>query len=402
MNVMSKPMPRVRPAAGIIVCVALLLGVGVIMVLASSPYSSLVTYGSVWSVFEHQVAWILLGAVAFIVAAMIPTRVIRKLRYPILAIALALLIAVLAPGIGHSVSGSSRWLAFGPVTIQPSEIMKFAWCVFAADLLARRVGEGWRPRDVLIPLLTLLAVSCALIVKQPDLGTTIVIVSITIAMMVASGLPVPVVLKVTLGLFAIGVVLAFAAPYRRARLLSFIHPFAHEYGSGYQVVQSLISLGTGGVSGVGLGRGSAQWGFLPHAHTDFIFSIIGEQTGLVGTVLVVVLISLLVGMGIRVATTASGRFESLMAVAITCWLAAESLINMGASLGLLPVTGIPLPLVSYGGSSMLVTMAAIGVLLRIAIDSERGLTVIEGGLARGNSRHPVYGIPAREKSFDGR
>ncbi|EQD34179.1 Cell cycle protein, partial [mine drainage metagenome] len=177
---------------------------------------------------------------------------------------------------------------------------------------------------------------------------------------------------------------------------------SHEYGSGYQVVQSLISLGTGGVSGVGLGRGSAQWGFLPHAHTDFIFSIIGEQTGLVGTVLVVVLISLLVGMGIRVATTASGRFESLLAVAITCWLAAESLINMGASLGLLPVTGIPLPLVSYGGSSMLVTMAAIGVLLRIAIDSERGLTVIEGGLARGNSRHPVYGIPAREKSFDGR
>ncbi|EQD53354.1 Cell cycle protein, partial [mine drainage metagenome] len=133
-------------------------------------------------------------------------------------------------------------------------------------------------------------------------------------------------------------------------MLSFIHPFAHEYGSGYQVVQSLISLGTGGVSGVGLGRGSAQWGFLPHAHTDFIFSIIGEQTGLVGTVLVVVLISLLVGMGIRVATTASGRFESLLAVAITCWLAAESLINMGASLGLLPVTGIPLPLVSYGGS----------------------------------------------------
>ncbi|MHB8264047.1 MAG: putative lipid II flippase FtsW [Acidimicrobiales bacterium] len=397
---MSRLMSKVRPSAGIIVCVALLLGVGVVMVLASSPYSSLVTYGSVWSVFEHQVAWILLGVVAFIVAAMMPTRFIRKLRYPMLAIALVLLVAVFAPGMGQSVSGSSRWLAFGPVTIQPSEIMKFAWCVFAADLLARRVGEEWRPRDVMIPLLALLAVSCALIVKQPDLGTTIVIVLITIAMMVASGLPVPVVLKVTLGLFAIGTGLAFAAPYRRARLLSFIHPFAHEYGSGYQVVQSLISLGTGGVSGVGLGRGSAQWGFLPHAHTDFIFSIIGEQAGLVGTVLVVVLIFMLVGMGIRVATAASGRFESLLAVAITCWLAAESLINMGASLGLLPVTGIPLPLVSYGGSSMLVTMAAIGVLLRIAIDSERGLTVIEGGLTRGTSRHPVYGVPAREKSFD--
>ncbi len=384
---------RTRPSLVIVVCVALLLGSGVVMVLASSPYSSLVTYGSVWSVFLRQVIWIAGGVVVAIVALLVPTSALRKLRYVMLGGGFILLLAVLLPGVGQSVSGSSRWIALGPVTIQPSEIMKFAWCVFAADLLTRRTGDGWKAKDVLIPLLGALAVACALIVKQPDLGTTIVIVAMTVAMMTASGLAVSTVVKIVGVMGIIGTGLAFAAPYRRARLLSFIHPFAHAYGSGYQVVQSLVSFGTGGATGVGLGRGSAQWGFLPHAHTDFIFSVVGEQTGLIGTLLIVGLILLLILMGLRIASRATGKFESLLALGITSWLAAESLINMGAALGLLPVTGIPLPFVSYGGSSMLITMAAVGVLLRIARDSERGLRVIDGGKMRVSMNHPVFSTP---------
>ncbi len=384
---------RTRPSLVIVVCVALLLGSGVVMVLASSPYSSLVTYGSVWSVFLRQVIWIAGGVVMAVVALLVPTAAIRKLRYILLGGGFILLLAVLVPGVGQSVSGSSRWIALGPITIQPSEIMKFAWCVFAADLLSRRTGDGWKVKDVLVPLLGTLSVACALIVKQPDLGTTIVIVAMTVAMMVASGLPVSVVVKVVGAMGVIGAVLAFAAPYRRARLLSFVHPFAHAYSSGYQVVQSLVSFGTGGVTGVGLGRGAAQWGFLPHAHTDFIFSIVGEQTGIIGTLLIVGLMLLLLLMGLRIASKAVGKFESLLAMGITCWLAAESLINMGAALGILPVTGIPLPFVSYGGSSMLITMAAVGVLLRITRDSERGFRVIDGGRMKVSMNHPVFTAP---------
>jgi cell division protein FtsW len=238
--------------------------------------------------------------------------------------------------------------------------------VFAADLLARRADRLARTRSVVVPLLGMLAVSGLLVLKQPDMGTALVLALITFAMLYAGGVPLRPVVK-ALGVTAVvALIVGLAEPYRRARLFSFLDPFAHARGSGYQVVQSLVGLGSGHLYGLGLGGGREKWGLLPNAHTDFIFSVIGEECGLLGTLVVLGLFAALAWYGLRAATRAPDRFGGLLAVAATCWITSQAVINIGAVIGVLPVTGIPLPFISFGGSSLVITMGAAGILANVA------------------------------------
>jgi cell division protein FtsW len=217
-----------------------------------------------------------------------------------------------------------------------------------------------------VPLLSWLALSCLLLIAQPDMGTAIVVTCITFSLLFAAGVPLKPIAK-TVGTVAVLCAIAgFVEPYRRDRLLSFLNPFAHSQGTGYQVVQSLVGIGSGRLFGLGLGAGREKWGLLPNPHTDFIFSVIGEETGLIGALVVLGLFLFLGWLGLRAARSAPDRFAALLAVGITLWIMSQAVINIGAVIDVLPVTGIPLPFISFGGSSLVITLAAAGILVNIA------------------------------------
>ena len=362
----SEPGDLVRTRTAVLGLVGALCAIGLVMVLSASAYTSLRYYGSVWSIFIRQVLWMGIGAIVLVGAARIRYDWWRRLRLLLLFGTLALLVIVLVPGIGVVAGGSSRWIGVGIMRVQPSELMKLALAVFAADLLTRRADRLHKPVAVVVPLLAVLSFSCLLVLKQPDMGTALVLACICFALMYAGGVPLRPVLKAVGASAVLALVIGLAEPYRRARLLSFLNPFAHARGSGYQVVQSLVGLGSGHLYGLGLGGGREKWGLLPNAHTDFIFSVIGEEGGLLGSLVVLCLFGALAWYGLRAASRAPDRFGSLLAVAATCWITSQAVINIGAVIGLLPVTGIPLPFVSFGGSSLVITMAAAGVLANVA------------------------------------
>jgi cell division protein FtsW len=277
---------------------------------------------------------------------------------------------VLVPHVGVAVNGSTRWLGAGPARFQPSELAKLALLVYCADVLTRRASNVGDWRLVLRPVAMIFCFYGALVMLQPDMGTTIVMAILTGTILFVGGLRLRHLVTVLFGGMGAGAVLAVVEPYRRARLLSFIDPFAHAREGGYQVAQSLIALGSGGWTGVGLGAGRAKWMFLPNAHTDFIFAVIGEELGLVGCALVLFLFGALAVLGVRTALRAPDRFGTLLAAGITGWIVGQAIINVGAVSGVLPVTGVPLPFVSFGGSALLFTMSATGILLNVARQSK--------------------------------
>jgi cell division protein FtsW len=342
--------------------------IGLIMILSSSSVEALANYGSSWLFFKRQLLWALLGLLALCVTSRFDYHKLRRWTGPLLVISTLLLLAVLVPGVGISVNGSTRWLGVGAFRIQPSEMAKLALLLYSADLLTRRAARVDDWRQVLRPVALIFGFYGGLVMLQPDMGTTICMAIVTVTVLFVGGLRVRhLALVGTVGAVA-GTFLAFAEPYRRARLMSFIDPFAveHAQAGGYQVAQSLIALGSGRVTGVGLGAGRSKWLFLPNAHTDFIFAVIGEELGLLGSVLVVMLFGALCVMGVRAAMAAPDRFGTLLAAGITGWVAGQALVNIGTVTGMLPVTGVPLPFVSFGGSALVFTMAATGVLLNVA------------------------------------
>lgn len=346
--------------------VCCLCGFGLAMVLASSSVTSIVQYGSPWSLFERQALWTAIGAAVFFVAARVPIERLRRLVAPMLVVTSLLLVVVLVPGLGKTAGGSSRWISAGPVSFQPSELMKLVFALFVADLVARREHCRDHARDLVRPIAIVLAFVGILILKQPDMGTVVVLVCMTAGVLYVGGVTRRL-LAAVLGLaLAVGGAVALAAPYRRARLFSFLDPFGHASTTGYQVVQSLVALGSGHLAGTGVGSSPAIWGWLPNAQTDFVFAVVGNQLGLIGAVLVVAAFACLGWLGIRVAAHATDRFESLLAAAITCWIVCQAMINIGGVVGALPETGIPLPFVSSGGSSLVVVLAATGLLVSIA------------------------------------
>jgi cell division protein FtsW len=350
----------------LLMVVAVLNVIGVVMVLSASSVQSLDSKGNAWWFFERQLLWTGLGIAGFAVASRIDYRTWRRYTVPFLALATFLLVLVLVPGIGIWVDGSRRWLGFGSWRVQPSEIAKLAFLVFAADVLTRqeRKVDDWR--KALRPVMLVFVFFAFLIMKEPDLASTMVLTVILGAALVVGGIRAR--HLALIGGAAVATVTAFAlfVPWRRARMLAFLDPWHDKSNTGYQVTQSLIAMGSGGWTGVGLGASRAKWRFLPAAHTDFIFAIVGEELGLFGCLLVIGLFGALAFLGVRTALRAPDRFGMLLAGGVTAWIVGQAVINIGSVVGLLPVSGIPLPFVSFGGTALLFTMLAAGLLGNVA------------------------------------
>jgi len=350
----------------LVLVVAVLNVIGVVMVLSASSVQSLDSKGSAWWFFERQLLWTGLGVVGFAVASRIDYRSWRRYTVPFLGVAVVLLVLVLVPGLGLWVDGSRRWLGVGSWRMQPSEIAKLALLVYAADVLTRQHQQVGDWRKALRPLLIVFVVFAGLIMREPDLASTMVLTVILGAVLIVGGVRGR--HLAVIGGAAVSAVTLFAllVPWRRARMLSFLDPWHDKSNTGYQVTQSLIALGSGGWTGVGLGASRAKWRFLPAAHTDFIFAIIGEELGLFGCSLVVGLFLVLAYLGVRAALRAPDRFGMLLAGGITAWIVGQAVINIGAVVGLLPVSGVPLPFVSFGGTALVFTMIAAGLLGNVA------------------------------------
>jgi len=356
-----------RLAVFVLIPMALLVVVGLGAILSSSSVLALRETGDSLHYFKQQAVWLGLGVAALIGASLTPMRWWRRMAFPMFAVTVVLLVAVLL--VGQRSAGSTRWLLAGPLSVQPSEIAKLTTILFLATLVSRKEDSMHRVRDFFWPVAASVGIVGGLVMFQPDLGTTLLIAAGAFAVLVASTAPLGWVLGGALvgGAAAFG--LAATSTYRWARITSFLDLGSDPLGGGYQAVQSLVALGTGGLLGVGLGASRARWSFLPNAHTDFIFAIIGEETGLAGSLAVVALFIALTIAGTVVAYRSVDRFGRLVAIGITTWLVAQALVNVGGVVGALPITGIPLPFVSYGGSALVTEMVAVGILLSIVRQS---------------------------------
>jgi cell division protein FtsW len=346
--------------------------VGVVMVLSASSVASLTDYGSPWYFFGRQVLWSILGVGAFVVAVRIQYHSLRRFVRPLLIVSGVLLVVVLIPGVSVYVAGSRRWIGAGAFRFQPTELAKLAMLIFGADLASRRASEIGDLRRVVRPIVVVLGAFGFLMLREPDLGSALVLALIAGTILVAAGTR-PKHLA-TIGFLSTSTIalLVIGEPYRRARLMTFLHPFADQANTGYQISQSLIAIGSGGWTGVGLGAGRAKWNFLPNAHTDFIFAIIGEELGLIGCLAVMALFLAFATLGIRTALRAPDRFGALLAAGITMGIVGQAVINIGAVVGMLPITGIPLPFVSFGGTALVTTMFSAGILANIARQTQNG------------------------------
>jgi cell division protein FtsW len=351
----------------IVALVAVLNLIGLVMILSASSVQALTTYGSAWYVFERQFAWALIGAVGFFASSRLDYRVWQRHSCLLLAIGFIGLAVVLVPGIGIEVQGARRWIGIGSfVGFQPSEVAKVVLLVFSADVLTRRADRIDDTRATVVPVIGVLAVFAFLVMAEPDLATSIELCFIVVSVLIVAGVPGRALAKVFGGSAIVTAVLAMVEPYRRQRMLTFLHPWRDVANTGYQISQSLIALGSGGVTGVGLGNGRAKWQFLPAAQTDFIFAIIGEELGLFGTLMIIGLFAVFAVAGYRVAMRAPDRFGSLLAAGVTTWVVGAAVLNIGMVTSVLPVSGVPLPFLSAGGSSLVILMIAAGILVNVA------------------------------------
>ena len=345
----------------------LLTALGLVMVLSASSVIAFKAYGDSYYFVEKQAVGVGIGLVAFLVAARLPARIHRALAYPALLVTIGLLCLVLVPGVGVEVNANRNWLDLGgPFRLQPSEFAKIALVLWAADLLTRKRKLLGQLRHVLVPLAPVAAAVIGLVLLGDDLGTAVVLGAIVLAMLWFAGTPLRVFLLPLGATLAIAVSMIYAQPDRLERVQGYLDPLGRYWDSGWQASHGLFGLGTGGLVGVGLGASREKWGDLPAAHTDFIFAVIGEELGLLGTLVVLGLYSAAGYAGFRVAIRTKDGFVRLAAAGATGWLLIQASINIGAVLGLLPVTGIPLPLLSYGGSALIPTLFSLGMLVSFA------------------------------------
>jgi cell division protein FtsW len=347
--------------------VGTLLAFGVVMVLSASSPTAYASTGDSYTVFKRQAVWVLIGIALMLVISRVDYRRWRRVGAPLLLLATLALMYVAVHPDAVGAYGSTRWIQVLPgVTVQPSELAKLGLLLFGAEVLTRKSRLLGDVRHLLVPLVPVTLLLAALVMVQPDLGTTLLICSIAFGLLFIAGTPLPLLtLMTTVGLTG-GLGLIMAAGYRRRRLVSFLDPAADPRHTGFQAIQGRIAIGSGGLLGVGLGASRQKWFYVPNAHTDFIFAIIGEELGLVGTLAVLVLFAAIAYAGIRAARRAPDVFGRYLAGGITVWIVVQALVNIGAVVGVLPITGVPLPLVSAGGSSMLVLLAAVGILLNVA------------------------------------
>jgi cell division protein FtsW len=363
-----------------------LLAFGAVMVFSASSTTSLL--GTTGDSAYYLKRTLLFGAIGLLVMRALAGRgrtAVRRLTPLLLVCAIGGLFAVLVPGIGVSVNGAKRWITAGPLQVQPSEIAKLALVLYGAHLLAERPAMV-RTARTMAPYLLVVALTSALVVVEPDLGTAIVACFAASAMLVAAGARLRTLAVLAGAIGAVVLLMIAIEPYRMARLTGFLHPSSDPASVGYQAIQAKIALGSGGVFGVGLGQSLEKAYFLPEAHTDMIAAVIGEELGLVGITLLVGLYGLFGYAGLRTAQKARDRYGKLLAAGITSLICGQAVVNLFAVLGLAPLTGVPLPFVSYGNSSLIVTLAAVGLLLGVARQpvaaaAPARLRVVEGGRA---------------------
>lgn len=360
-------MPRLNsPDFIIFFSVTAILAIGVVMVYSSSAISAHVNFQDSYYFLKRQLLWVFLGFAAMFVTMSMDYHRWSKLAKPFLILTVVLLVLVLVPGLGKVVNGARRWLGYGMFSLQPSEIAKLSIIIYCSDYLARNQEKVMQFLKGLGPQLLLLVVIFGLILKEPDLGTALAISGTVFILMFAAGAK----LSHLLGLAGAGIACVVAAilvePYRLRRLLAFSDPWADPLNSGYHIIQSLYALGSGGLFGVGLGRSREKFLYLPEPHTDFIFAILGEELGFIGTVAIIVLFFLLAWRGLKVAISAPDIYGSMLATGVTSMIVLQAIMNIAVVTASMPVTGIPLPFLSFGGSALVFNLAGIGILLNIS------------------------------------
>jgi cell division protein FtsW len=384
-----KGSPRGQLEQRVLVLVTLaLVAFGLVMVYSATSAAAALGKGDPVTFLKRQGIYAFVGVALMLFASRFDHRQLRKLAPPLVLAALGLCAAVLV--VAPQINGARRWLDLGPASFQPSELAKLALLVWAAAHLARKgpprtLGELWRPIGMLATLFA------ALILFEPDLGTTIALMLMLAGMLVVAGVPGRILAGAGSIAMVAGLVAIWVEPYRRARFLSFLDPWGDPENTGFQTVQAIIGIGSGGLTGKGLGEGVQKINYLPEQQTDMILAVIGEELGLIGVTAVIAAFAAFAFAGFTVALRCRDPFGKLLAAGITSLVCGQAAVNLSAVLGVAPLTGIPLPFVSYGGSSLVVLLAATGILLNIAVDERapQRSTVSDRGRRNGRSRAPV-------------
>ena len=359
-----------------------LVAFGLVMVFSATSASAALGEGDPMKFLVKQGLYAVAGLVLLAFLTRVDYHALRPLAPLLLVGTFVACVAVLA--IGPSINGAHRWFVFGPVSVQPAELAKLAVCVWVCAVLARRpaprtLGELMKPVGIVV------CAFAAVIVIEPDLGTTISLTAMVAGILLVSGVPLRLFALAASFAVGAGLLAIWMEPYRRERVFSFLDPWKDAEGAGFQNVQAIIGIGSGGITGEGLGQGIQKVNFLPEAHTDMIFAVVGEELGLIGSALVIAAFAVFAWAGFRIALRCRDPFGKRLAAGITTLVCAQAAVNLAAVLGLAPLTGIPLPFVSYGGSSLLVLLCAVGVLLNIAVN-ERVVEARMRDRGRGNRR----------------
>jgi cell division protein FtsW len=363
------------------VVVLVLLLLGLLMTFSASYVASTAQTGNAFGIFGRQLLWSVVGLPLLVGAALMDYRIWRRFAPLLVLVSLALAFLVVIPGIGVEVNGARRWLELGPLRLQPTELLKVAVPLYLAHVIARRWSDVRRGNlhALLFPAVPLVAVAGLLVMLEPDLETAILLAAIAGIVLIAAGLPGRIIAAGGGLLGLLGLLGIATSDYRRGRFLAWLDPMSDASNFGYQTVQGYYALASGGWTGAGLGQGRGKWLYIPNAHTDYIFAIIGEELGLLGAIAVLILfVGLAIG-GLRTARYAPDPFGRLLASGITGWLLLQATINIGSVVGLLPVTGVTLPLVSFGGSSLVFTLFGLGLLLSISRAARHSPQRREGG-----------------------
>lgn len=350
----------------ILITVLSLITFGLVMVLSSSSIVALNRGMSPWRMFFKQLMWSSVGVLGMLLFYFFPYPLLRKFVLPGLIFAFGLMVLPFAPGIGVSTNGARAWVAIGPVGFQPSEFLKFALLVYCAHLLSKRHKDDVELSEKMKPILRVWLISVALCLVQKDLGGAIILTCIVLTLLFMAGTPFRVVFPLSLMSILIGGLFTLSSSSRRNRWTAFMNLDETKNGYGYQVWQSILAISNGGITGTGAGAGTGKWGYVPLAHSDFIFSTIAEEFGLIGVSIVIGGFLIFTLFGLQASKRAPDKFAALVAGGVTMWFAIQACINIGGVTGSMPVTGLTLPLISYGGSSLLVCMSAAGLLLNVA------------------------------------
>jgi len=350
----------------IVVISIILICLGVVMIFSSSSVYALKELKSSTYFLHRHLIFLVIGFALMFFMMSFNYQELQNYAKPLLFISIILLVLVLIPGIGKQASGARRWFRLGMISFQPSEFAKLAMIIYVADFLARKQNNIRSFMKGFLPIIMPMGALCLLIVKEPDLGTTVSLAAVVLIMMFVAGTRMSHLLMIVLMALPVIYYLIVRVPYRLARIMAFLDPWQDAKGIGFQLSQSQIALGSGSFLGVGLGHSTQKLFYLPAAHTDFIFSIIGEELGLIGTLTVIILFVLFIWQGARIAKRTTDSFGYFLSVGLVSMIGLQAVVNIGVSIGALPTKGLPLPFISYGGSALVFNMMAVGLLLNVA------------------------------------